>query len=139
MNAEQYPHIDCILFCNFKFILKEILAWCIRSLIYTQYIKKRKMYIFCHNFYDFKENYFKFTEKKEGHVSYQQTEFHIFRTRKHYVFWRQSRVPINKKSQEFLVINTLFYHFKNLFCSLFLPKTIIHQFLIAFRKSKLSL
>ena len=26
MNAEQYPHIDCLLFCNFKFILKEMLA-----------------------------------------------------------------------------------------------------------------
>ena len=26
MNAEQYPHIDCLLFVNFKFILKEILA-----------------------------------------------------------------------------------------------------------------
>ena len=26
MNAEQYPHIDCLWFCNFKFILKEMLA-----------------------------------------------------------------------------------------------------------------
>ena len=26
MNAEQYPHIDCLLFCNFKFILKEMLC-----------------------------------------------------------------------------------------------------------------
>ena len=25
-NAEQFPHIDCLLFCNFKFILKEMLA-----------------------------------------------------------------------------------------------------------------
>ena len=35
MNAEQYPHIDCLLFCNSKFILKEMLAKCIRSLIYN--------------------------------------------------------------------------------------------------------
>ena len=26
MNAEQYPHIDCLSFCNFKFILTEMLA-----------------------------------------------------------------------------------------------------------------
>ena len=26
VNAEQYPHINYLLFCNFKFILKEMLA-----------------------------------------------------------------------------------------------------------------
>ena len=31
VNIEQCPHIDCLLFCIFKFILKEMVAYCIKS------------------------------------------------------------------------------------------------------------
>ena len=35
MNTEQCPYIDCSFFCIFKFILKQMVAYCIKSLIYN--------------------------------------------------------------------------------------------------------
>ena len=62
-----------------------------------------------------------------------------FQTRKRYVFLCQSSVPINKKSQEYVVVKTRFTPLNSHLWSLRFINTISDHFLNASFESELSL
>ena len=71
-----------------------------------------------------------FQESKAAMSPISRLKSTTFRIRKRYVFLCQSRVPINKKLQEYVVMKYLFFTpLKNFFWSLCFLKTIFNHFL----------
>ena len=78
--------------------------------VYTQYIKKRKTYIFGYNLYNFNVNHLKFSGIKDRNVSYNQTKIYNFSNPSMLCF--SVSIKSSHKQKVYLVMKGHFYSFK---------------------------